>query len=920
MHHLVAMTFRGVATPLLTVIASLPADTVAGQVAVTQQGGDSGQGSKPGTADGARAGSPELLPEGSTLMVPAYIPLFATPEDAQAFWDMAVNAYLSPAPDAREVARAFIKEQLGIDGDAYVVAHFATPKMRTEGMTDGTIVLTDALMRAFPEHSRYSFFGALADAVETVESGGRNSPSVLQLAKSLVACGSVEECFLGVGRFLWSRTGPGYIYNTFIGRGNVREVVHEDLRSLDDAFRIYPIASTFLPGQASSLRFSEVIDKFKEEGIFSELPYIKRLNHAFSEHWNRIRSDWPLLARYWFVHQARWARGRGVLTQRQYELIMKGGAPNVPLTGAITLRQLRNAPPDASVKVRRFDINGYAASDIVRFVDSDGSEVMYMPGADSPFIVFPSESELRQWVVRQTWHPGSLDELLSHFSIYNRQDGVFWTGVAQGLAKLGSAEWKADATTVDRGNTDIAGDVFEDMRAQVETRRRDDVRLQTTTAWDAWRATFNRMVTALGPLGYAPPLAIPVQAGSALFEFGAGLDQGIHGKTVEERKIALEQAVMTVVTGAGVSAATGSHGAPLEQAGAQASAASLPRVPSLQRVNGRIGYLMGGVTGPRLPEEHAEGEQGTPAVESAEESPRRHVFDPLSEHDDRQPPSVQSLRERGYLVMTVPSDVTARTRQVIDLKKIAIDEKRHRLDDFRMDSLATNATGSQLSFDQSLVYRVDDRTPRQLLASGGFGPSREFNAISPMLRQPSTIGSGSLVASNLVLQHWQKTFRNRETYHQYAIWTEGRTVAAGRENRHLENYDTPLDEVHFPADIPTKDIYIIDSFDPQFAHALARIYESRYVSTPYGVPLEAFTEYLDGRLDIDLPNQFTATSTHLDLSARIPSPDGCGSASTIDMSYQPLSSSESAGTSSSPDETTPLLRPPNRLSAGQQEN
>jgi hypothetical protein len=82
-------------------------------------------------------------------------------------------------------------------------------------------------------------------------------------------------------------------------------------------------------------------------------------------------------------------------------------------------------------------------------------------------------------------------------------------------------------------------------------------------------------------------------------------------------------------------------------------------------------------------------------------------------------------------------------------------------------------------------------------------------------------------------------------------------VATASDNHQANLYDSILDEVHFPADVPSKNIYIVDSADPVFAQALATIYRSPYVSTPYGVPLEAFQEYLTGQLDISAPNKFT---------------------------------------------------------------
>ncbi|MGN6093327.1 MAG: hypothetical protein ACTHOL_13325, partial [Luteibacter jiangsuensis] len=64
-------------------------------------------------------------PPGTALAVSPFTLTFTTPDDAHAYWAMAARAHALPAPDARLVAKAFLRERLAVDGDAYVVAHFA---------------------------------------------------------------------------------------------------------------------------------------------------------------------------------------------------------------------------------------------------------------------------------------------------------------------------------------------------------------------------------------------------------------------------------------------------------------------------------------------------------------------------------------------------------------------------------------------------------------------------------------------------------------------------------------------------------------------------------------------------------------------------------------------------------------------------
>jgi hypothetical protein len=473
-------------------------------------------------------------------------------------------------------------------------------------------------MKAFPEHSRHSFFAGFSDAVGGVTSGGRASPGIPASLEAVVHTKSAGDFFHTMGKLLWSRTGPGYIYNTFFADGNVVETVREDSRPLDEAFGIYRTGG-FSPAHASTLTLSRIVDEFKAPSAFAELSYVKRLNSELDKYWNERRADWTVLARYQFIREARRARDscigtRCALSLAQYRQVMAAAAPHVPLEGPITLAQLRQMSPTGA-GVRRFDINGYPATDIVRFIAADKSEIVYIPGGDPSFVIARSEEALRAWVFAQARDPKTFDELLSHFSIYNTQDSMLWTGVRHGLEKIGNGQWEANADAIDHGDAAIDGDVFEDMRAQTEARLRQDANMQSSTAWEAWRTTINRTAVLLGPLGYAPPLALPLLAGTAAVQFGTGVEQAIDGKTEEERRNGVEQAGMASLTAAttpafarfengNTSKASGDlvEYEPFASPGGTASSTqpSQAFVPP-RRVNGQIGYPMSPVGAPKLP-------------------------------------------------------------------------------------------------------------------------------------------------------------------------------------------------------------------------------------------------------------------------------------------------------------------------------
>ncbi len=789
---------------------------------------------RPGLADGANAvpapGTPLAL-QGTTVA-------FTTKEDARAYWSMTTKVQALPVPDARMVAKALLKKRLGVDGDAYVVAHFASPQDWAQGRPDNAMLLTDALMEAFPAHDRHTRFAEWADAVGTVNSGGQASPGLLGFIEGASQWRSARQCFSSLGSYLWSRSGPGYLYNLFFAKGNMVETVREDARPLDEAFGVFAVAKGFTGH--SDFALSRIVRLFEADDAFSELPYVRKLRAEMDAYWVTSEKDWPVMARYRFVEQAREARRTGKLSKEAYAQVMREGAPRVPLDGTITLAQLRDGQRELGGRaVRRLDINGYFATDILRFVAADGSEILYMPGASEPFVSFVNEGALRRWVLTQTRDSRKLDALLSRFSRYDRQDGTFWTGVEHGLDNIAKGLWTPDASAIDHADGVIAGDVFVDMRTQVEKHMRDDARVVASTAWEGWRTTLNRTATVLGPLGYVPSLAIPIQLGTGLVGLETGLDQGFRGRTNDTRKRGLGHAVMAVVTNVTLGAGFASS---RQGSGGEAPARSLPP----EQRTGNIGYLVGPPTSLRAP-----------PARLAIEPPIR--LDPLPTSSRWVPSDLQAeVREDGYVVLAVPENSADQITAIIDLKKNAIKDLHGQLRDVETPTTTRNARGFMVSTDRALVFRVDSRSPMSLLNNGGFGPSREFFDVDPMLDDIATIGSRSLRGSNLVFKRWPEASVNAHLgeFHQYVIWTHGREVAAVADND-MPWADKALEEVHFPADIPARDIYIIDSTNPAYAKAISEIVESDHVATPYGVPIDAFNEYLAGRLDIHAPNRFS---------------------------------------------------------------
>ncbi|MGN6094253.1 MAG: hypothetical protein ACTHOL_18030, partial [Luteibacter jiangsuensis] len=141
---------------LSTLLASATMSYLAGMsVAAAQPVGASGSTREAVEQAGPSAASPTRKVWLASLT-------FATTADARAFEDMSARVAAVSPPDPREVARAFIREHLKIDGDDYVVAHFRGSGGRRRGKPDHTVPLVDAVMEAFPEQAGYSTFATAA--------------------------------------------------------------------------------------------------------------------------------------------------------------------------------------------------------------------------------------------------------------------------------------------------------------------------------------------------------------------------------------------------------------------------------------------------------------------------------------------------------------------------------------------------------------------------------------------------------------------------------------------------------------------------------------------------------------------------------------------------------------------------------------
>ncbi|NWC94865.1 MULTISPECIES: dermonecrotic toxin domain-containing protein [unclassified Pseudomonas] len=284
--------------------------------------------------------------------------------------------------------------------------------------------------------------------------------------------------------------------------------------------------------------------------------------------WDQHRDDFRTILKGRFIAQARqqWqayeARSPAEqatladeqkFTRDDYLLVM-AAASNVSADerAPITVEQLQASTATRGV-VRAYplDINGYG-SDIVRFTAQDdgqylysngrrdGRQVLYVPGGDPDFVRFDSLEKMDQWIVDQARDPEKRKALASHFSVYDRQDGISYYGVDTSLARLATNQWdQEEGITIDRGNIRIHGDVFQHITDVTEKRMSSDadlaIKSNSEVIRDAW---LNDITVGTGLLAKLAPtgiIAAGVASTAAIAETALGVEKSVSGDTLAER-------------------------------------------------------------------------------------------------------------------------------------------------------------------------------------------------------------------------------------------------------------------------------------------------------------------------------------------------------------------------------------------------
>lgn len=273
------------------------------------------------------------------------------------------------------------------------------------------------------------------------------------------------------------------------------------------------------------------------------------------------------------------------------------------------------------VQVAALNVYGYTATNLLCMKNNaSGLTLLYIPGNSSPLHEFANESAMKQWVARQCRASPTRQALEQHFAPGDEADTLGFSGLATALTGLGlypayhhfdpdhhpgfatSGLWVPDDIVNYKPGTyspPIEGDVFLAMAKRQKKRTGQDadyiINSDSAVTHQKWRGYINSAINTLAPIAMVVPELAPIFALGGVIEFGSGLDHALHGKTLQARASGFEEQVWGLL-----------NALPLLHL-------VVPQDPAIfsfkragfvspSRINGQLGYPMGPMQAPHLPD------------------------------------------------------------------------------------------------------------------------------------------------------------------------------------------------------------------------------------------------------------------------------------------------------------------------------
>jgi hypothetical protein len=298
-----------------------------------------------------------------------------------------------------------------------------------------------------------------------------------------------------------------------------------------------PNVGTFNETNEVRLHGNEVLEDFWSIK-FSSL-YTDKL----TAYWDDSSSDFRTLAKCNFLIKAVQARDKRQLSDEDFQFVTN--AVIGPLTWPVSLQLLQALHPCAD-SVRALDVDGYVATNVLRFVAPKGRQIVYLPGETDAFQVLETATDMHYWMLQQMNKEDARQAFMTHFSLADRQ--AIAENITDIMNRLVSTWGKYDHHLINQKNQIISGDAFSWLRDSTKDAMFAEAELSLTSNGDLreklWIGYLSAGVKVFGPMAVVGwPIALPV-IGASIVNLGLNIDQAVNGKTAAERKAGVLGAVL----------------------------------------------------------------------------------------------------------------------------------------------------------------------------------------------------------------------------------------------------------------------------------------------------------------------------------------------------------------------------------------
>ncbi|AUF95195.1 hypothetical protein CXQ80_04855 [Pseudomonas sp. 02C 26] len=308
-------------------------------------------------------------------------------------------------------------------------------------------------------------------------------------------------------------------------------------------YRTGPAGTTFDETNEIRLSPKAVMDVFWQIDLSSDF------QTRMSIFWANHAGDYRLLAKATFMSKVLEACAQSpasTLAQRSREaaLCLTGTAQWPP-----SMANLREEViPAGPARLCTFDIGGHLASDILRLVRDDGSQLLYLPGEEPALRQFSDDRELFAWVLAQTRDERDRARFFNHFPLASHVQDGDQAGLLQ-LLEIMRRQWAASRPVgLNMARISLRQDAFTWLRDTAQKRMAADASFALRSnadlrkqLWVGYLQTFNRVFGPMAPGAWQIALAA---TGAGLAETALDIDLAVHAPTTAKRQSAVIAAII----------------------------------------------------------------------------------------------------------------------------------------------------------------------------------------------------------------------------------------------------------------------------------------------------------------------------------------------------------------------------------------